>query len=246
MTSIFVEAKGPKGIQAKESLLPTAVSGYQRGLAVTYGDDAYHATLSNDDAGHTCLGILEEDAISLENPCSVIEFGQAVAQIGADVGAGQLLAVDALGRLVAAEPGDSVVAVALEAQTYVSPGSFCNVFVFAMFGIPVNQNVGAGTDQYSEDSSSGGIPVTSGTYALLGSGAQAMTLAAPTAGQDGTRIYVVAGTAHAHTITTPAAAINGTHHIVTFAAIGDGVELEAVNGIWVTRSVSGPTPAVVS
>jgi hypothetical protein len=73
-----------------------------------------------------------------------------------------------------------------------------------------------------------------------------MTLAAPTAAQDGTLIYVVAETAHAHTLTTPASGLYGTKHIVTFAAIGDGVELEAVGGTWMVRSLAGPTPAVIS
>lgn len=92
---------------------------------------------------------------------------------------------------------------------------------------------------------SGAIAIQSGTVTLGSGAAIAMTLAAPVAGaraaggDDGKKIYVVAATAHAHTVTTPAAGINGTLHIATYAAIGDGVEFEAVNGVWMTRSLKG-------
>ena len=132
MSNIFVEAKGPKGVQAKESLLPTAVAGYSRGLAVVYGADAYHATLAG--AAAPAIGILEEDAISLKNPCAVIEHGQTVAEIGANVTAGQQLAVNAAGQLVPAVAGNPVIAIALESQLYVAPGSFANVWVLGLFG----------------------------------------------------------------------------------------------------------------
>lgn len=132
MANIYVEAKGPKGVQAKESLLPTAVTGYERGLAVIYGADAYHATLAG--AAAPAIGILEEDAVNVTNPCAVVEFGQVVAQIGADVTAGQSLAVNAAGQLVPAVSTNPIVAIALESQTYVSLGSFANVWVLGLFG----------------------------------------------------------------------------------------------------------------
>jgi hypothetical protein len=135
MANIYVEAKGPKGVQAKESLLPTAVTGYLRGLAVMYGADPYHATLVDVDG--MAIGIIEEDAISLKNPISVIEHGQAVAQIGASVVKGQPLAANAGGLLVPAVSTKPLIAVALEDQTYVSPGSFANVWVLGFFGVVV-------------------------------------------------------------------------------------------------------------
>lgn len=113
MSNINVETKGPKGPQVKESLLPTAVSGYMRGLAVVYGADAYHATLAGT-AGEQIVGVLEEDAVSVQNPVSVIEFGQTVVQIGATVTAGEQLAVNASGQFVPAATGKTVVAIALE------------------------------------------------------------------------------------------------------------------------------------
>lgn len=114
MTNINVELKGPNGPQVKESLLPTAVTGYGRGLAVVYGSDAYHAALASV-AGEDILGVIEEDAVSLQNPVSVILFGQAVVEIGAAVTAGEQLAVNASGQFIAAASGKTVVAKALEA-----------------------------------------------------------------------------------------------------------------------------------
>ncbi len=241
MANIYIEGKGPKGVQAKESLLPTTVSGYTRGLAVTYGADAYHATLIAA-AGVAAIGILEEDAINVYNSCSVIEFGQAVAQIGANVTALQQLTTNAAGQLVPAQPGQPILAVALETQNYVAPGSFANVFVLGLFG-PALTLEGDPVTYYA---AAGAIAVASGTAAINGAAALAMTLAAPSAAQDGTKILITAATAHAHTVTTPALGINGVHHIVTYAAIGDGILLEAVNGTWNQVSLTGPTPAVIS
>jgi diacylglycerol kinase family enzyme len=67
-------------------------------------------------------------------------------------------------------------------------------------------------------------------------------LAAPTTpAQDGTKVFITAGTAHAHTIKTAANGINGAKDTVTFAAVGDGVVLEAVAGAWIVRSLVGGT-----
>jgi hypothetical protein len=93
---------------------------------------------------------------------------------------------------------------------------------------------------------SGAIPVAPATAVLNGAAALAMTLAAPTAAQDGMTIFITAATAHAHTLTTPANGIDGVKHIVTYAAIGDGIVLRAINGTWNVYSLSGPTPAVIS
>lgn len=136
MSNIYVEGKGPQGPQSKESLLPTAVSGYERGLAVVYGADSLHATLAG--AAGAAIGLLEEDAESLINPVAVIEHGQAVAQIGANVAAGQSLAVNAAGQLVPAVATNPIVAVALEAQTYEAPGSLALVFVLGFFGTVIH------------------------------------------------------------------------------------------------------------
>jgi hypothetical protein len=245
MANIYVEAKGPQGIKAKESLLPAAVSGYSRGLAVVYGADAYHAALASA-LGQACVGILEEDAINLTNPCAVIEFGQAVAQIGASVAAQQLLTVNAAGQLIPAASGQAVLAVALEAQTYVAPCSYANVFVLGLFGFlyPGSPSNGAAV---TYETASAAIPVVTGTYALNGAAALAMTVAQPTTpAQDGTVLTIVANTAHAHTVKFAANALNGADDTVTFAAVGDFFKVEAVGGHWILIGIGGPTPAALS
>lgn len=95
-------------------------------------------------------------------------------------------------------------------------------------------------------SAAGALPVKASTFALNGAAALAMTLAAPTPAQDGTTLTIVAITAHAHTVTTPANKINGIYDTVTFAAIGDIVVLQAINGIWVVTYIGGPTPALLT
>jgi len=239
VANIYVEGKGPKGLQLKESLLPAAVVTLLRGLAVVYGADANHCALVSA-AGQASIGILDEDAINLNNPCAVIEFGNAVAQIGANVSKSQPLTVNAAGQLVPAQPGQAVLAVALEDQVYVAPGSFATVQVLGLFGFtmpgsPVSHIVAAGA-----------IPVVSGAYGLGSAGALAMTLAAPTNAQDGTTLFIVAETAHAHTVTTPANDIYGAKDTVTFAAVGDAVKLVAVGGKWMVEALAGPTPAALS
>jgi hypothetical protein len=238
MTNINVENKGPSGAQIGESLTPAAVTGFTRGIAVTYGTDAFHAALPTA-AGQQCVGIIDEDAIATTNPIRVIEFGQTVAQIGATVAALQSLACNASGQLVPAQPGQFVVAIALDGNP--NAGDYVNVFVVA---IEAQQVKGDTVVYYT---ASGAIAVANGTAVLNGAGALAMTLAAPTAAQDGTTIYIVAETAHAHTVTLPANGLYGTKHIITFAAEGDNVTLRAVALTWMpVGAVGGPTPAVIS
>ena len=246
MANIFTEAKGPKGFKIGESLMAALATGYTRGLAVTYGSDAYHCLLVAA-AATAAIGLLEEDVIAAPatglpgQPSSVIEFGQAVAAIGATVAVNQPLTTNALGQLVPAGPGQPIVAIALEPQVYVAPGSFACVFVIAILGLTMPGS------PVTYEIASGAIPVQSGTIALNGAGALAMTLALPTAAQDGTTIFIAASTAHAHTVTTPANGIDGALHIATFAAKGDNVELRAVNGTWqLVGAPGGPTPVVLS
>ena len=245
MSNIYVEGKGPKGPQIKESLAFSSVPAVpSRGLAVTYGSDAFHAAVANA-LGETCIGLIEEDVIS-GLPAAVIEFGQTVAQIGASVTAGQALTASAAGQLVPAAAGQAVLAVALETQVYVAPGSYAGVFVLGLFGFlyPGSQPNGAGV---TYKTASGAIPLVTGTYALNGAAALAMTLGTPTTpAQDGIVLKLVATTAHAHTVTTAANKINGADDTATFAAVGDTVTLESVGGIWIATSIGGPTPAALS
>jgi hypothetical protein len=81
----------------------------------------------------------------------------------------------------------------------------------------------------------GAITIYDGVARLAGTGARAMTLAAPTAGDEGTVLSVTAGTAQAHTLTITGG-IGGRGaavDVVTFANIGDTITLIATNLVWV-------------
>ena len=78
----------------------------------------------------------------------------------------------------------------------------------------------------------GAIALQPGTISLGGASAQAYTLAAPTAAQNGLTMRFVIITAHAHTLTTPANKINGAYDTVTFAAVGDSITLQASGTVW--------------
>jgi hypothetical protein len=240
MANINTESKGPKGVNIEESLIPSGSSGYARGLAVTYGTDPYHALLNTTPAS-ACVGLIAEDAVATTEAISVIEFGQTVAQVGGAVTALQPLTNNAAGQLVPATAGQPVIAVALEGTS--TAGDYICVFVVGLgaFALPAS-------DAVTHLTGAGAIPVVGGTYGIGSAAALAMTLLPPAAAnaQDGTRLFIVAETAHAHTISVKTAggvkvanSINGAGDTVTFAAIGDGVELEAVGGIWVVRSLVG-------
>ncbi|HEY0701267.1 MAG TPA: hypothetical protein VGD60_00725 [Candidatus Acidoferrales bacterium] len=103
-------------------------------------------------------------------------------------------------------------------------------------GAAVQKNV----EVHSGTGGAGVIGITSGLVEITDSGAALLTLAAPVAGapsaggNDGQRLTIIATTAHAHTVTTPASGVQpSSHHIITFAAAYDVVELEACNGAWV-------------
>lgn len=101
-------------------------------------------------------------------------------------------------------------------------------------------------------SASGAITQVTGVVAITKTGTlAALTLAQPVAGsasgggQDGSRLLIVATTALAHTVTTAASGINGSVHIITFAASptngNNSVELVAYNGVWYVISLNGTT-----
>lgn len=97
---------------------------------------------------------------------------------------------------------------------------------------PDANNVYQGTSGGFYDTA-GAITEKGGSVVIGGSGATALTLAAPTSGSDdGKKLKIVCATAHAHTVTTPSNGLNGNHHIATFAAAGDFLELVAYQGVW--------------
>lgn len=90
----------------------------------------------------------------------------------------------------------------------------------------------------------GAIAVQDGIIGLGSSGALAMTLVAPVAGeQDGVTMKFVCVTKHAHVIVTPLLAIDGIMDTVTFAAsvAGECMVLQAYNGVWYMISALGVT-----
>jgi Uncharacterized conserved protein (DUF2190) len=103
---------------------------------------------------------------------------------------------------------------------------------------------GPATDGVTHAVASGAIAVASGTVGLGSGGALAMTLATPAdPADDGKQIFIVAETAHAHTVTTSANKIknsNASGDTLTFAHQGDSVLLEAIAGLWYVREINGP------
>lgn len=81
---------------------------------------------------------------------------------------------------------------------------------------------------------SGALTAKQGYHRLMKAGVGAMTLTAPTADQEGDKMLVVSGTAQAHTITLGSGYFNAaTNNVCTYGgAIGDFVELQAMNGSW--------------
>lgn len=86
----------------------------------------------------------------------------------------------------------------------------------------------------------GAIAVVDGVHSIRKTSAAAMTLAPPVAGDDGMRLTIVAGTAFAHTVTITEG-IGGkgaAFDTITFAAVGDSIELLADNAHWVPTGAS--------
>lgn len=97
------------------------------------------------------------------------------------------------------------------------------------------------------------IAIKNGLVILAGATPTTATLALPVAGpqasggDDGKVLDICSGTAQAHTVTTPAAGINGGATTLTFqAAIGNCQRLIAFNGTWLAAySTNDTTPNVV-
>lgn len=93
-------------------------------------------------------------------------------------------------------------------------------------------------------------PHSAGLYQVNRAGVDAMTLAAPTAGDsasggdDGKEIHVFSTTAQAHTITATGLFQDGAGHVntATFSAnAGANIRLMAFNGKWIVLSLQGVT-----
>ena len=96
----------------------------------------------------------------------------------------------------------------------------------------------------------GAIALTSGIHKVSKTSAAAMTVAAPTAAQDGTRMTISAGTNFAHVITfTGSTLLDGTtgaNLTVTMTAfIGSAITVVAVGTKWHLKSSSNVTSITV-
>jgi hypothetical protein len=85
----------------------------------------------------------------------------------------------------------------------------------------------------------GAISFTHGKVIITAAGVAALTLANPTAGSpanggnDGQELKIIDQSGHAHTVTTGANGINGSHHIATSGgAAGDAITFTAYQGAW--------------
>jgi hypothetical protein len=87
----------------------------------------------------------------------------------------------------------------------------------------------------------GAITIKSGRAFLTGATAQAYTLALPVPGvDDGKQLEIVNQSGQAHTVTTPALAINGASDTATFAAtVGAALVLRAYQGGWYFAAATG-------
>ncbi len=201
-----------------------------KGFVVVQGSSDINAVTAA--ANAVPIGIIDESTVYAGDALTVVTSGETEGVAGAAVAAGQFLVSDALGRLVPATNvnGQNIVGQARSSAT--SAGDEIILFVSPDAGP-------GGQDAVTHAIVSAAIPVATGTTGLGSAAALAMTLAAPTAAQDGTQIFVTAETAKAHTITTPANGINGSKHIVTFTNQGDGVVLEALATVWNVRALIG-------
>ena len=87
----------------------------------------------------------------------------------------------------------------------------------------------------------GAIAISSGVARLTKGSAGAYTLAAPAAGDEGTVLHIVAGSAYAHVVTIASTSLlDGTNtakgKCTTAAYIGSGITVVAVNQKWLLRS----------
>jgi hypothetical protein len=102
---------------------------------------------------------------------------------------------------------------------------------------------GSGATLYAAN---GAIAITDGVHAITKGSAAAMTLAPPTAADEGTRLIITARTAFAHTVTITEGlgGKGGSFDVMTFAAVGDSIHLLADNLHWVPAAA--PYGVVIS
>ena len=95
-------------------------------------------------------------------------------------------------------------------------------------------------------SAAGAITISSGVHVLTGTAARAMTLAAPTTGQNGTILTIMSSTKYAHTITfTGGTLVDGSSAAFTTATCaayaGAAIRVIAYGGKWYKNAINGIT-----
>ena len=92
-------------------------------------------------------------------------------------------------------------------------------------------------------SAAGAITPVAGTHILNGAAAIAMTLAGPTAAQEGQVLIVASKSLFANTVAATPAFLGGAGATATFAATGGNLILQASAGKWTVLGASGATLA---
>lgn len=199
----------------------------------------------------TLVGVAYESAeastdsitVSLDGVYNLSVLAKHAGGVNDAVAAGDQLYIDAATAVISKDATDIPYGKALDAVGAGNTAAIPVLLVQPGALASLTQS-GPATDSVTHETVSGAIPVTSGTYGLGSGGALAETLATPAdPADDGKQLWIVAETAHAHTVTTAANKIknaNASGNVLTFAHQGDNVLLEAVAGLWYVREINGP------
>ena len=136
---------------------------------------------------------------------------------------------------------------------YASPGEDCDqecaVGIFikncSTCDTPVVSFLSAPSDAAALVDGAVATPASSNLVRITKASAAALTLAAPSADQDGKTLTIVSTTAFAHTVTQAAPGFNGGgggSDVATFAAaVGNSISLVASGGVWYVTNLQGVT-----
>jgi hypothetical protein len=184
------------------------------------------------------IGTMEVDCLAA-GPCTVrLKTAQGTRKMvaAAAISAGALVYGAASGKISSVANGN-IEGIAMEAAS--ADGDVIEV---ESINHPVQNGV-------TLAAASGAITVAGGTVVITKTGSlAAMTLAAPTAAQNGTILRVTSATAFAHTVTATGlfddGVTGGSKTTATFAAFaGASMELMAYEGKWHTLSLKAVTVA---
>lgn len=181
------------------------------------------------------IGTMESDCLAA-GPCSVrvkTAVGTQKMIAAAAISAGAYVYGAASGKVSSVANGN-IEGIAKDAAT--ADGDVIEIQ-------PINQAV---QNAVTLAAANGAISIVSGSVVLTKAGVAAMTLAAPTAAQNGTIINVTSATANAHTVTATGliddGVTGGSKTTATFAAFaGASMTLMAYEGKWHTLALKAVT-----